>query len=389
MGGVVVTAKRSNPSYRIAFLMQQVLGHVTHSAGLEQAVREDPDIEAVWVPITYWNKGGWIERLPVLPSGVKGVLRAAADVQGVLTKEKVDGIFFNSPGLATSAKRWLRLLPTTISLDITPRQYDREGVYFGHKPDGSGPIASWKHRWNRGIFGRCSAMVPWSNWVRTSLEREYAVDPAAIVVIPPGVDLEAWAPRPVPRHALPQVLFVGGHFHRKGGDLLLEWFRERGRGQCELQLVSPDPATDELEAPDIHVHRGLRPNDPNLHHLYWESDVFVLPSRSEPFGIACIEALAAGLPAVVTDVGGLTDIVDTGLDGHVVAPGDTKALGTALESLLESPQRRRAMGEHGMRVARERFDASRNYRRLLNVVKASVDERRKSHSDLTSEVPAR
>jgi glycosyltransferase involved in cell wall biosynthesis len=384
-----VRAGRPRRPYRIAFFVQQVLGHVTHSAGLERALREDPDIDVVWVPITYRKEGGWIERLPAVPSGIKGVLRAAADVRRVLTTEKVDGIFFNSPALATSAMRWLRRLPTVISLDITPRQYDREGVHFGHQPDGSGPVANWKHRWNRDIFGNCSALLPWSNWVRDSLEHEYSVDPSVIEVIPPGVDLEAWAPRSIPRHDLPQILFVGGHFQRKGGDLLLEWFRARGRGRCELQIVSSDPAAAVLEAPEIHVHRHLRPNDPKLRQLYWESDLFVLPSRSEPFGIACIEALAAGLPIVVTAVGGLTETVDPGHDGLLVPPGDAKALGAALESLLESPQRRHAMGRHGIRVARERYDAGSNYRRLLAVVKRSVDERRKSESGLTVGVSVR
>jgi GT2 family glycosyltransferase len=385
----VASANGAHPTYRVAFLMQQVLGHVTHSANLKKVVLEDPDIETVWVPITYRKEGGWIERLPVLPAHVKGVLRGAADVQMVLAKEKVDALLFNSPALATSAAWSMNRVPTTISLDITPRQFDREGVHFGHTPDGRGQVADLKHRWNQRIFSRCVALAPWSSWVQSSLESDYGVDPSKIVVIPPGVEVEAWAPRAVERRALPQVLFVGGDFRRKGGDLVLDWFYQRGRGLCELQIVSEDPAVVGLEAPDIHVHRGLRPNDTELRQVYWGSDVFVLPSRSEPFGIACVEALASGLPVVATAVGGLTDIVEPGEDGYLVAPGDSRALGNAIETLLASEPLRRAMGEHGMRVAHERFDAGRNGRRLLDLVKATVDWRRGAVKQLASEVAAR
>ncbi len=388
----VATASRNGhrTSYRVTFIMQQVLGHVTHSANLKKVVLQDRDIETTWVPITYRKEGGWIERMPVLPPHVRGVLRGAADVQMALARERVDAILFNSPSLATSAAFSISHVPTTISLDITPRQFDREGVHFGHTPDGGGRLAELKHRWNQRIFASCAALAPWSQWAQSSLENDYGVDPSKIVVIPPGVDIEAWAPRPVTRPSLPQVLFVGGDFRRKGGDLVLEWFRERGRGRCELRIVSEDPATDGLQAPDIHVYRGLRPNDTELRNVYWGSDVFVLASRSEPFGIACVEALAAGLPVVATAVGGLTDIVDPGKDGLLVTPGEARAMGAAIESLLEAPALRRAMGVHGMAVARERFDAGRNGRRLLDLVKATVDWRRgTSPENLPAAVTAR
>ena len=375
--------------YRIAFLMQQVLGHVTHSAALQSVVSSDPDIEPVWVPVTYWRSDGWVERLPGISPGTKGVLRAATDVWRTLAARRLDGALFNSPALATSVAPLLGRIPTTISLDVTPRQFDREAVHFGHDPDRAGSASRFKHGWNRSLLARCAAVAPWSNWARHSLESDYGLEAEMMAVIPPGIDPMAWAPQLVERSALPQILFVGGDFRRKGGDLLLDWFRERGRGRCELQIVSTDPCLAGTDAVDIHVHRDLRPNSAILRGLYWGSDVFVLPSRSEPFGIAAVEALGAGLPVVATVVGGLTDIIDPGVTGHLVAADDGRALAAAIESMLESPAERRAMGRRGMDVVRDRFDAVRNGRRLLDLVKSGVDRRRKAMSRVPDGAPAR
>ena len=378
-----------NRRYRVAFLMQQVLGHATHSAALQEVVGDDPDIEPVWAPITYWREGGAIEKLPGLPDPAKGILRASSEVWRALARGQVDAVVFNSPALMTTTRSFISRIPATVSLDVTPRQFDREGVHFGHRPDADGAVSSLKHRWNRGLLARCAALAPWSSWCRSSLEADYGIDPAAITVIPPGVDAKAWARRPEARHPLPQVLFVGGDFRRKGGDLLLEWFRRHGRGRCELQIVSSDPATVGSDATDVHVHRNLRPGDPALRKLFWQSDVFVLPSRSEPFGIAAVEALAAGLPVVAASVGGLTDIVDPGLTGILVSPGDSAELGRAIDSLLEAPERRRAMSERCVKVAEERFDAGRNGRRLIDLVKASVDQGRAAPVGSGQEAAAR
>ncbi len=375
--------------YRLVFFMQQVLGHVTHSANLESIVRADPEVEPVWVPITYWQVGGVIERLPVVPPHLKGSVRAVKEVWRILLRERADGIVFNTSALATSVTSWIKRVPTAISLDVTPRQFDREAAFFGHRADGDTPLARWKHRVNCRVFDRSALLVPWSSWVRTSLVEEYRVAPAKIEIIPPGVDLAGWDRVEQPRSGLPQVLFVGGDFARKGGDSVVEWFRQRGRGLCELRIVTSDPAATALEAPDIHVHRDLRPNSQALRQLYWRSDLLVLPSRSEPFGIACVEALAASLPTVVTAVGGLTDIVEDGVNGYVIPPGDAQALDAALQALLRSPERRLSMGAAGRRMALERFDAERNGRRFLALIKAAVERARSGSRGLAGEAAAR
>ena len=84
--------------------------------------------------------------------------------------------------------------------------------------------------------------------------------------------------------------------------------------------------------------------------------LYVHPARMEGFGIAVVEASAAGKAVVATRVGGLPEVVEHGRTGLLVGPDDPQELSAAILSLLRDEGRRKEMGERGARVARERFD---------------------------------
>lgn len=95
------------------------------------------------------------------------------------------------------------------------------------------------------------------------------------------------------------------------------------------------------------------------------ADLFVLPSRSEGFSNALIEAMAWARPAVATEVGGNAEAVETGVTGLIVRPGDSEALADAMLRLLSSPDDARRMGEAGRRKVFAEFTAEAMMRKIV------------------------
>lgn len=84
-------------------------------------------------------------------------------------------------------------------------------------------------------------------------------------------------------------------------------------------------------------------------------DCFVLPSLVEGISNTILEAMASGLPVLATDVGGNRDLIDAGVSGEIVPPGDVQALADAIASLAADPARARAMGRAGRDAVEQRF----------------------------------
>jgi glycosyltransferase involved in cell wall biosynthesis len=97
---------------------------------------------------------------------------------------------------------------------------------------------------------------------------------------------------------------------------------------------------------------GFRKDSPDLMAA---ADLLILPSLAEAFGLVLTEALYLGAPVVATRVGGIPEIVDDGLDGALVNPGDSKALADAIVGLLEDSERRSKMAGAGRGKVLRRF----------------------------------
>jgi glycosyltransferase involved in cell wall biosynthesis len=97
----------------------------------------------------------------------------------------------------------------------------------------------------------------------------------------------------------------------------------------------------------------------DLETVYGATDIFVLTSRNEGTPVALIEAMAAGVPSVSTDVGGVRDVVAGSDLGLLVPPGDAAALAGAVAALADAPARRAEIGLAGRASVRGRFHAAR------------------------------
>jgi glycosyltransferase involved in cell wall biosynthesis len=355
-------------SYRIAFVLEQALGHATHARNLQRHVSREPDIRACWAPIP-WETRGVASHLPIYRSNwtVRAGIRARRAIGGMAARARLDALFFHTQVPAVLARKWIRRVPSIVSLDATPLQYDALGEHYGH---GVGPawVEHLKWRLHRECFRAARGLVAWSEWAKRGLTTEYGVPAEKVSVIPPGVDVGDWA-RPIPRrhHSDPvKILFVGADLNRKGGPLLLEAFRTVRALGAELHVVTPGPVPSE---PGVFVHTAMEPNSPALRALYHESDVFCLPTFADCLPIALAEAGAAGLPLVATDVAGIREIVEDGATGLLVPVGDARALAAALGALIGNPELRLEQGARAAAVVARKFSAERNAMRVLELLR--------------------
>jgi L-malate glycosyltransferase len=180
-----------------------------------------------------------------------------------------------------------------------------------------------------------------------------------------GVDAAAFAPVPATRTAAlasARILFLANVGIVKGIFPLLEAFIgvRAVRPDATLVIGGDGPILIQVRRRIAELGLGdaveVLGNVPRAHvaALMHGSAVYCLPSFGEPYGMSAIEAMAAGLPLVVTDRGGLAEVADA-QGALYVQPGDVEALATALFTVLASPERARAMGDHNLRRARDVF----------------------------------
>ncbi len=198
--------------------------------------------------------------------------------------------------------------------------------------------------------------------------------------IPLGIDpapfLNAHASRPLSAGAPPEprLLFVGALRYYKGLQYLLQALAALpgvrltviGRGPMERTWK------DLARTLGIGSRVDFLCDVPNslLPPYYAECDIFVFPSceRSEAFGLAQLEALAAARPVVSTELGTGTSFVNVdGVTGLVVPPRDSRALATAIQKLLDDPQRRARMGAAGRERVLQEFTLDKTVDRVLAV----------------------
>ena len=197
-------------------------------------------------------------------------------------------------------------------------------------------------------------------------------DGARYLDLPPFLEVEDRSP-PVRPDRAPELLAVG---MMRPGDKLAS-YRVLGEalsqvpGDWRLTVVGDGPARPEVEAAlspisDRVSWRGALDEDA-LTDAYRSADLLVWPAVNEAFGMALLEAQAAGLPVVAGDTGGVSAIVRHDRTGLLVPVGDAGAFANAVAGLIADPARRRALGtaaaeivraEHGLPAAARTLDAA-------------------------------
>jgi glycosyltransferase involved in cell wall biosynthesis len=187
-----------------------------------------------------------------------------------------------------------------------------------------------------------------------------------ITLVGAGVDPDALVARAAQSEAedarRPRVLYFGHLSARKGLDTVVEALPTIWSRHPMVEVVIAGKTTDdapELRRAASQISRGydLRwlpdVTDDEKAALLSSSSVVLYPSRAESFGIVFLEAWTFGVPVVGCRVGAVPDVVEDGVTGLLIPPGDSAALADTVTRLLDDPAEARQLGEEGRRRVRE------------------------------------
>ncbi|MFB2938190.1 glycosyltransferase family 4 protein [Aerosakkonemataceae cyanobacterium BLCC-F154] len=276
---------------------------------------------------------------------------------------KYSVLHFHTQPLAFLALDLMQKLPTAITVDFTAVQASTE------KTD---PNFRWTYAPNyfleKTVFQAAKKLITFSEATRKSIIEDYKIDQKKVKVVYPGVDLRKITLPSNPQKIAQKpykILFIGGHFERKGGQDLLEVFLEKFADKAELHLVTQTPI--KCDRPQVHIYHDIKAYTPKWLELYHQADLFVLPTYSEPFGWVFIEAMAVGLPIIASRVNAIPEIVSHGETGFLIQPGDRADLANRIQQLIENRNLGREMGAKGRQIVEQKFNAHTNFQTLESI----------------------
>jgi len=208
-----------------------------------------------------------------------------------------------------------------------------------------------------------------SHYMEQELKRVFQLPADKIRVVPNGVDLSRYQHRETANlsrdfFAAPNekiVFFVGRLVQEKGAHILVDAVPKvlHYYPQAKFIIAGKGPALEYLKnkARDMNIYEKIYftgyIDDRTRDFLYKEADVAVFPSTYEPFGMVALEAMAAHTPVVVSDVGGLGEIVQHEVNGLKCYPGNPNSLADNILRLLHEPELAKKLAERAYQDLRK------------------------------------
>ena len=227
-------------------------------------------------------------------------------------------------------------------------------------------------------------MIAVSQAVAESLRRNDVIESSKITVVHNGIDTARFDRSVAAGDNLPVLVGTVGHLAPiKGQDIFLRAAALVSARRADVHFV----IIGEDKSPQMSYRRSLEGlvGELGLNAIVampgWSDDMpavlssltlFVSAARSEPFGLAIVEAMATGLPVVATSSEGALEIIEDGFSGKLVPTADAEALAQAINDLLDDPRECSRLGDNARLTARERYslqrmasDTERVYREAL------------------------
>lgn len=253
-------------------------------------------------------------------------------------------------------------IPTVYASDATFRIADGYHPHYRNVGPRSRLVAE---RLERTSIERADCLTYPSAWAAESAIRDYGADPRKVHCIPWGANLSEFpvASTNVWTGGTFRLLLVGGNWHFKGADIAVETVKIlRNQGyDVHLTICGCMPLKPETHDA-VRIVPFLNKNNPSerllLEKLYQTADLFILPTRSDCFGIVFCEAAAYGLPSLAPATGGVPSAVKDGVNGILVPDGSGgHVYAAAIRALLADRERLADL----RRRARLRFETELNW----------------------------
>ena len=178
------------------------------------------------------------------------------------------------------------------------------------------------------------------------------------------------------------ILWVGRLADVKGLPILFDALASMEQRNIRVSLVGDGPDREALERQvneqglgDVVEFLGFR-SQAEVRERMSRADVFVLPSFAEGVPVVLMEAMAAGVPVVATRIAGISELVEDGLSGFTVPPGNADQLRHAIERLLGDSDLRRRFGERGRNKVATSFNVDTEGRRLASILTERLEHHR-------------
>jgi starch synthase len=344
-----VAARRADLRVRIVNVPPPGFWRKVAGVAVPGLARMDADVRAARYQLA---QSAWVSRR------LRGWIAGDGDVP-------FDVVHLYTHNAALLAGRVLRTVPYVVTIDSTNAQSNlmhpvREPTRF------SGLSTSMVRPLERAVYARAWRVVANSHWCARSLIAEYDLDPQRIEVLPMGVAVPETANLRRTDAGLPKVVFVGRTMGRKGGFELLRVHQRWLSQRCELVVVTQEPVPG---GRNVTVVGDVVPGDGRIGALLADADLLVLPSRVDQWPNAVMEAMSHGVVPVVSDVGGLPEMVLHGRAGVVLPDRAPETLRDVIAGLLDDPTRRAALGARARRRVVEDLDVQRTANLLLDIVR--------------------
>lgn len=264
---------------------------------------------------------------------------------------------------------------------LMAKLFRKKIVIHQHNKGMANDVDRWPYRWLLPLCYRNAKVILLSWYLYPDIEK--VVPKENVVICPNGIKVQEFKSSRVQEKAetnrVPRLLFLSNLIESKGVFVLLDALKilkDKGYSFIcdfvggETKEIDAKRFNEEVEKRglnEIAIYQGRKYGE-DKEEAFEKSDVFVLPTYNETFGLVNLEAMSHKKPVVATNEGGIPDVVKDGENGLIAERKDSESLAQCIGRLLESEELRQRMGEDGYKKLKAQFTEEKFEANLLHIV---------------------